>query len=218
MQTSETGAKEAMEKDMPQGHLPERTPDADALSWCDSGPSPTLWDWIQSIALMTALYVAMILAVGLLTFLLLTVVVLLKGESWIEMALSWLDPELGLGALAIALAMAALPMLAVFVFRHVTAFRFDAVAQQLVITSRRAWLRPLERSWPFADIDGVYPFSSKSSASSTGLRVVLRNAKGKEFTRYLSEGSSEYLLEQQASWLKLHLGERVHVLVVYEGD
>ena len=188
------------------------------LSWKSSIPAFKLWDWLQSIALMTAMYAALMLAVGLIAVLLLTVVVLLKGESWVEMMLGWFSLDLWLGGLGIALTLAALPMVVGLLFRNVLAYRFDMERQQLVMTLQYAGFRPFERSWPLDAIVGIYPFATEMSSSGAGLRVVLRSSKGKEFTRYLGEGQSWDALQAQAQWLKSHLGERVHDMVVYAGD
>lgn len=189
-----------------------------SLSWKSSLEPFKVWEWLQAIAFMTALYVAMLLVVGLLTVLLLNVVVLIKGESWVEMIQGWLSLDLWLGGLGIALALAALPMVIGLFLRNVLAFRFDVERQQLVITQQYAGFRLFERSWSLDTILGIYPFASESSASSAGLRVVLNDAKGKELTRYIGEGQTQSALETQAQWLKGHLGERVHDMVVYAGD
>ncbi|RGE39947.1 hypothetical protein DZC30_21140 [Comamonas testosteroni] len=192
--------------------------EASGLSWKSSDSPFKLWDWVEVVAIMTAMYAAMMIFVWVLAVLLLTVVVLLKGESWVEMILNWLSPDLWLGGLGIALALAAIPMLIGLFLRHVTAYRFDVQQQQLVITQQYAGFRPFERRYAWNSIVGIYPFASESSSSSAGLRVVLNNAKGKEFTRYIGEGQSQSALEAQAQWLQNHLGEKVHDLVVYAGD
>lgn len=192
--------------------------EASGLSWKSSDSPFKLWDWVEVVAIMTAMYAAMMIFVWVLAVLLLTVVVLLKGESWMEMILNWLSPDLWLGGLGIALALAAIPMVIGLFLRHVTAYRFDVQQQQLVITQQYAGFRPFERRYAWGAIVGIYPFASESSSSSAGLRVVLNNAKGKEFTRYIGEGQTQSALEAQAQWLQNHLGERVHELVVYAGD
>lgn len=201
---------------------PEWQASASGLHWKSNIPAFSLWDWLQSIAIMTAIYAAMMLFVWLLMALLLTVVVLLKGESWVEMILSLLSPDLWLGGLGIALALAAIPMVIGLFLRNVIAFRFDVEPQQLVIAQQYAGFRPFECRYAWDAIVGIYPFASESSASSAGLRVVLRSmkgrSKGKEFTRYIGEGQSQGALEAQAQWLQSHLGERVHDMVVYAGD
>ena len=188
------------------------------LSWKSNSSAFKLRNWLQSLALMTAMYDALMLAVVLLAVLLLTVVVLLKGESWVEMILAWLSLGLWLGGLGIALALAAAPMVVGLMLRNVLAFRFDLERRQLVIAQQYAGFRPFERSWPLDAIAGIYPFATEMSSSGAGLRVVLRSNKGKEFTRYLGEGQSWDALQAQAQWLKSQLGERVHDMVVYAGD
>ena len=192
--------------------------EASGLSWKSSDSPFKLWEWVEIVAIMTAIYAAMMIFVWVLAVLLLTVVVLLKGESWVEMILGWLSPDLWLGGLGIALALAAIPMVIGLFLRNVTAYRFDVGQQQLVITQQYAGFRSFERRYAWAAIVGIYPFASESSSSSAGLRVVLNNAKGKEFTRYIGEGQFQSALEAQAQWLQSHLGEKVHDLVVYAGD
>ena len=192
--------------------------EASGLSWKSSDSPFKLWEWVEIVAIMTAIYAAMMLAVWVIAVVLLTVVVLLKGESWVEMILNWLSPDLWLGGLGIALALAAIPMVIGLFLRNVTAYRFDVQQQQLVITQQYAGFRSFERRYAWDAIVGIYPFASESSSSSAGLRVVLNNAKGKEFTRYIGEGQSQSALEAQAQWLQSHLGEKVHELVVYAGD
>ena len=196
--------------------------DASGLSWKSTASPFKLWEWVEIVAIMTAMYAAMMIFVWLLSVLLLTVVVLLKGESWVEMILGWLSPDLWLGGLGIALALAAMPMAIGLFLRHVTAFRFDVEQQQLVITQQYAGFPSFERRYVWDAVVGIYPFASESSSSSAGLRVVLRRGKGrkkdKEFTRYIGEGQSQSALEAQTQWLQSHLGERVHELVVYAGD
>ena len=197
---------------------PEWQASASCLSWKSDIPAFKLWDWLQSIAIMTAIYATMMLAAGLIAVLLLTVVVLLKGESWVEMVLVWLSPELLLGGLGLALALAALPMVVGLFLRNVIAFRFDVEQRQLVVTQQYAGFRSFERSYAWDAIVGIYPFASEMSSSGAGLRVVLNNSKGKEFTRYLGEGQSWDALQAQAQWLQSHLGERAHDMVVHASD
>lgn len=192
--------------------------EASGLSWKSSDSPFKLWEWVEVVAIMTAMYAAMMIFVWVIAVVLLTVVVLLKGESWVEMILGWLSPDLWLGGLGIALALAAIPMVIGLFLRHVTAYRFDVQKQQLVITQQYAGFPSFERRYAWDAIAGIYPFASESSSSSTGLRVVLNNAKGKEFTRYIGEGQTQSALEAQAQWLQNHLGEKVHELVVYAGD
>ena len=197
---------------------PEWQASASCLSWKSSDSPFRLWEWMQTVAIMAVIYAALMLAVGLLTLLLLTVVVLLKGESWVEMMLVWLSPELLLGGLGLALALAALPMVVGLFLRNVIAFRFDVEQRQLVVTQQYAGFRSFERSYAWDAIVGIYPFASDMSSSGAGLRVVLNNSKGKEFTRYLGEGQSWDALQAQAQWLQSHLGERAHDMVVHASD
>lgn len=197
---------------------PEWQASASCLSWKSSDSPFRLWEWMQTVAIMAVIYAALMLAVSLLTLLLLTVVVLLKGESWVEMMLVWLSPELLLGGLGLALALAALPMVVGLFLRNVIAFRFDVEQRQLVVTQQYAGFRSFERSYSWDAIVGIYPFASEMSSSGAGLRVVLNNSKGKEFTRYLGEGQSWDALQAQAQWLQSHLGERAHDMVVHASD
>ena len=197
---------------------PEWQASASCLSWKSDIPAFKLWDWLQCIAIMTAIYATMMLAAGLIAVLLLTVVVLLKGESWVEMVLVWLSPEMWLGGLGIALATAALPMVVCLFFRNVLAYRFDVEQRQLVVTLQYAGFRSFERRYAWDAIVGIYPFATEMTSSGAGLRVVLRSSKGKEFTHYLGEGQTQSALEAQAQWLQSHLRERVHDLVVWVGD
>lgn len=187
----------------------------DILTWKSSAAPMRFRDLLKAMAIITLVYALMIVAMGLLALLLVTPFVLWRGENWLEIAASWVAPQMWLGGLGIALTMAALPYLLVGWFTRIEAFEFDAQHQSLQVLERRAWLQARCRTWALADIEQVVP---SISGSSGYLRLLVRNKHGKTRSLELGENFSASELERQANWLRAYLGPRVHPLVEYEGD
>lgn len=183
------------------------------LSWRSPDAPPRFFGMLQGVLMVAAIYAGMQIAVLLLALLLVTPFVWFRGENWVEVATGFLDPELWLLGLGIAVTLAVIPPLFGLLFSSVEAFRFDAQTQQLHTTERRAWFAPVTRSWPFATITAIQP--THSSAFS-GLEVTLTHARSKPRQLMLGDNCTQQDLETQAQWLRPHFGERV--LPVVEGS
>lgn len=157
----------------------------------------------------------MLLAVFALTLLIVTPVVVLRGEDWATIAGGWLDARLWWMGLGIVVAMALAPTLFLFVFRDVEAFGFDPNTQQLTTLERRAWLQPVTRQHAFDSIHSITPILSYSGGS---LHVTLRKANGKLRQLSLGKELSSAQLQTQADWLHAHFGDLVQPLREDTGD
>lgn len=183
------------------------------LDWRSPDAPPRFFDMLQGVLIMAAIYAAMQIVMLLLALLLVTPFVWFRGENWVEIASGFLDPELWLLGLGIAIAMAVIPPLLSLLFSSVEAFRFDAQTQQLHTTERRAWFAPVTRSWPFAAISAIQPTHSSAFSAFSGLEVTLTHAPGKPLQLMLGDNCTQHDLETQAQWLRPHFGERVLPLV-----
>lgn len=197
----------------PQHPAPEST--AATLHWQTTQTPTRFVDVLSGVALTACIYAALLLAMSLLTLVIVTPVVLLRGEDWFQIASSWLDAELWWLGLGIVVTMALVPIPFIFLFRNVEAFCFDSHAQQLSTVERRAWFQPATRQHRFDRIHTITPTLSNGDGS---LEVALRKPNGKLHTLSLGTGLSEAQLQTQALWLRTQFADRVQPLYESTSD
>ena len=186
------------------------------LRWQSPDPVPRLIDALRLVAGMSVYFAAMLLVVGLITFALVSVVVLLRGEDWLDIAAGWLDPSLWWGGALLCIAIPAPLIPWMLLFKDVEAFHFDSTTQVLEIVERRAWLPAVTRRWPFSAIMSLQPVIGGSTRNY--LWVTLKAPKGKILQLTLGEGVAQATLTDWARWLAPHFGEQLQALYYSSPD
>ena len=174
-------------------------PEAELL-W-RSGDAPVrLWDVLVGSLTLTAYFALIMQVVGLIALLLVTPFVLWRGEDWFQIASGWLDGDLWLGGLSIALALGVAPML-IHLLPQLESFRFDASARKLEIVQRVAIYGTRRKSIAFEQISGILPLSYDGGGGGLFLQL--------ERGSLVLDCASRSELDAWAHWLKQHLGDRV---------
>ena len=159
-----------------------------------------LWDVLVGSLTLTAYFALIMQVVGLIALLLVTPFVLWRGEDWFQIASGWLDGDLWLGGLSIALALGVAPML-IHLLPQLESFRFDASARKLEIVQRVAIYGTRRKSIAFEQISGILPLSYDGGGGGLFLQL--------ERGSLVLDCASRSELDAWAHWLKQHLGDRV---------
>ena len=174
-------------------------PEAELL-W-RSGDAPVrLWDVLVGSLTLTAYFALIMQVVALIALVLVTPFVLWRGEDWFQIASGWLDGDLWLGGLSIALALGVAPML-IHLLPQLESFRFDASARKLEIVQRVAIYGTRRKSIAFEQISGILPLSYDGGGGGLFLQL--------ERGSLVLDCASRSELDAWAHWLKQHLGDRV---------
>jgi hypothetical protein len=178
-----------------------QTPAPEAELFWKSGDAPVrLWDMLVGSLTLTAYFALIMQVVGLIALLLVTPFVLWRGEDWFQIASGWLDGDLWLGGLSIALALGVAPML-IHLLPQLESFRFDASARKLEIVQRVAIYGTRRKSIAFEQISSILPLSYDGGGGGLFLQL--------ERGSLVLDCASRLELDAWAHWLKQHLGDRV---------
>ena len=170
------------------------------LLWQNGDAPVRLWDVLVGSLALTAYFALIMQVVGLIALLLVTPFVLWRGEDWFQIASGWLDGDLWLGGLGIALALGVMPMLMHFL-PQLESFRFDASARKLEIVQRVAIYGTRRKSIEFEEISSILPLSYDGGGGGLFLQL--------ERGSLMLDCASRLELDAWAHWLGLHLGDKV---------
>ena len=170
------------------------------LFWKSGDVPVRLWDVLVGSLTLTAYFALIMQVVGLIALLLVTPFVLWRGEDWFQIASGWLDGDLWLGGLCIALALGVAPML-IHLLPQLESFRFDASARRLEIVQRVAIYGTRRKSIAFEEISSILPLSYDGGGGGLFLQL--------ERGSLVLDCASRSELDAWAQWLKRHLGDRV---------
>ena len=170
------------------------------LFWKSGDVPVRLWDVLVGSLTLTAYFALIMQVVGLIALLLVTPFVLWRGEDWFQIASGWLDGDLWLGGLFIALALGVMPMLLHFL-PQLESFRFDASARRLEIVQRVAIYGTRRKSIAFEEIGSILPLSYDGGGGGLFLQL--------ERGSLMLDCASRPELDAWADWLKLYLGDKV---------
>ena len=184
-----------------------------SLHWRSTDPAPRFRDAIYMVAVLSLWFAALCGFVVLIAFILVTMVVLVRGENWLAMAAGWLDPELWLMLAAVCVAIPASLVPWMLLFRDVEAFLFDSERQILETVERRAWFSPRTHYRPFSAIQSIRPINS---SSDNYLLVDVINARGRPRRLELAKGQTMAVIETYARWLALHFGDKLQPTHIYQ--
>ena len=159
-----------------------------------------LWDVLVGSLTLTAYFALIMQVVGLIALLLVTPFVLWRGEDWFQIASGWLDGDLWLGGLCIALALGVAPML-IHLLPQLESFRFDASARRLEIVQRVAIYGTRRKSIAFEEISSILPLSYDGGGGGLFLQL--------ERGSLMLDCASCPELDAWAQWFKQQMREKV---------
>ena len=174
-------------------------PEAELL-WRRGDAPVRLWDVLVGSLALTAYFALIMQVVALIALMLVTPFVLWRGEGWFQIASGWLDGDLWLGGLCIALALGVVPIL-LHLLPQLEFFRFDASAHKLEIVQRVAIYGTRRKSIAFAEISSILPLSYDGGGGGLFLQL--------ERGSLVLDCASRPELDAWAQWLNRHLGGKV---------